>query len=296
MISPARSRSVSRYPFLWDGIKVNFGPCAGYAARYIPDLTFGLGWSSVGSNAVWSSYDAVPGSNIGPAMYMRGNVGFEQAASAAALPAKFCTNAIGDQFSIQAVFQYPHSAGAKESTIFWSDNQAVNLIKYGYRLYVDNNTDKLWLMVANGDNPLTPATPTYYPSNTTLVGGRWYSVVVTWTGVGRDGLGFDYATMYFDGVDDGYFTFVPSNPSGVEEYCAHLSTLNARIGTTVASTAPDVQIALINVWNRELTRAEIDLISHDPIAMYRRRSAKTTRLLTVGGTSLRRQNVVLGGG
>lgn len=239
------------------------------------------------------------GSPIGQSLAIAGNAGAQQAGSASyTLPCKFCTNAITDEFSIQAYFKYVHNAGAKESTIFWSDNQAINLIKYGYRLYVDNNTDTLWLMVANGDNPLTPASPTYYPSNTTLTGGQWYNVILTWTGIGRDGIGFDYCTMYFDGIDDGYFTFVPSAPSGVEEYCSHLGTLNARIGSTVANTAPEESIALVNVWNRVLTISEIKTLSTDPLAMFRMRrfgGGKGSRLVSIGGTALRRLNVAIAG-
>ncbi len=286
----------AKFPNLWVGRKLFFPPCLGFAGRDVPDLSHssGLDFTATGTASALS----VIGSPIGPALSFAGNIALQQAGSASyTLPCKFLTNTLTDEFSIQAFFQYNHSAGAKESTIFWSDNPTAGSHFYGYRFYIDNNTDKLRLRVANDDGALG-VDSTYYRSASTLTGGKWYSAIITWTGGGRDAAGVDLCSMWIDGVDDGYLTITNSTPSGVEEYGSHLGTQNARVGSTLGSTAPDFSVALVNVWNRELKRDEIARLSADPLAMFRRRraaGAKASRLVSIGGTALRRMNVAIAG-
>lgn len=292
MIRWARGPGTSRFPSLWRGLKVGFAPCITGAGRNVPDFAFGrFPFAFTGSGAAFSTGF----SPIGASVQFAGNAALAQTATNA--PCKFLANSVYDEFSIQAYFRYTHSGSAKESTIFWSDNATVASSYYGYRLYVDNNTDKLKLMVANGDNMVT-VSPTYYTSNTTLTGGKWYHVNIVWTGLGRDGALVDLALFFIEGVDDGYLTITNSVPSGVEEYCSHLGTQVPRIGATLNSIAPDIQVAMVNVWNRALAVREIATQAADPRAMFRRRrfvGAKAPRLITIGGAAFRRMDTQLSG-
>lgn len=253
-------------PRLWDRLRLCAPPCLGFGGRNLPDLS-----SSRFDLAITGTAYSIGMSPIGPCLTFTGNAAMQQSAASWGLPCKFLNNSVYDMASIHAYFKYNHSAGAKESTIFWSDNPTAGSLTYGYRLYVDNNTDKLKLKIANGDDSIPTGTSTFYTSNKTLTGGRWYNVVITWTGLGRDAGAVDLCSMWIDGIDEGYLTITPSTPSSVEEYCTHLTTQNARIGATLGSVAPDHSVALVNVWNRELSRPEINQINTDPLAMFRRR-------------------------
>ncbi len=282
-------------PRFWDRLRLSAPPCLGFAGRNLPDLSparFDL--------AITGTAYSIGMSPIGPCLTFTGNAAMQQNAASWGLPCKFCINDYYDAIFLQAYFKFTHSAGAKESTLFWSDNPTVGSSQYGYRLYVDNNADKLKLMIANGD--LVPAaTPTVYTSAGTLASGRWYHVIVGWWPLAYDTGGgpSDACRMWIDGRQDGLPAVTNSTPSGVEEFCSHLATQNARIGATLGSTSPDFSIALLNVWNRGLADAEIAQLSVDPLAMFRRAevsgAGKAPRRVSLGGATLRRMNIVLTG-
>jgi hypothetical protein len=233
--------------------------------RNMPDLSPSrFDWVAQGNGTMGMS-------PIGPAFKAAGNQSLQQTAAAWGLPCKFHTNSVFDKMTMQAYFKFTHSGSAKTSTLFWSDNATAGAPQYyGYRLFVDNNTDQLKLMIANGDDNVTTF-PAYYTSISTLTSNRWYHVVVTWTGLGRDGAGNDLASMFIDGVDEGYLTVTNAIPSGVEEFCVHSTARSSRIGSTLNSIAPDIEVALVNVWNRELAARELDDLYLDPVRMFRKR-------------------------
>jgi len=270
----AHAQAESESPLLWDHLTVCAAPCLGIGGNRIADLSpHRFDFASTGTASALS-FTASP---WGPAARFAGNVAWQQAGSASyTLPCKFCTNSFDytDAFTIQALFRFAHSGSAKESTLFWSDNPTLGSLIYGYRLYVDNNTDKLKLMIANGDNMVT-TTPTYYTSATTLTSGQWYNVVVLygWS-IFNTGQG---CIMCINSPAWEYPTITNSTPAGVETYCAHLGTQNSRIGASLGSVAPDFEVALLNVWNTvsmfddvNLTGGSaIDYLLTDPLRMFR---------------------------
>lgn len=220
--------------------------------------------------AITGSAYSIGMSPLGPCLTFTGNAAMVQTAASWGLPCKFGNNSYYDAIFLHAYFLYTHSAGGKESTLFWSDNPTIGSPLYGYRLYVDNNADKLKLMVANNDTTPT-TTPTVYTSAATLGGGQWYNVIVGWWPLYHDtgGAPSDCVRIWINGKQDALPTIVNSSPSGVEEYCSHLSTQNARIGATLGSTSPDFSIAMMNAWSRGLAVDEIDVLSADPVALFR---------------------------
>lgn len=264
----------SAKPRLWEKHVACFAPCLAGGRNIVPDLS--LSRFNFTSTGTAMSMIASP---IGTAMSYTGNAAHIQAVAAWGLPTKVGNNAIEDVVFLQAFFKFTHSGSAKESTIFWSDNPTVGSPNYyGYRLYVDNNTDKLRLMIANNDDNATTL-PTWYTS-AALTAGRWYHAIVGWWPNNASIVGgpWSYNSVFWiDGLPQDP-TVTNSSPSGVEEYCAHLSTLNARVGATLGSTAPDVQVALINVWNRGLLDGEVAQLFADPLAMFRRRRVVAARL------------------
>lgn len=256
----ARSAGESIFPHLWPGLKCSYAPCLGIAGRNIPDVSP----SNYSTWGLTGTAMTVVSSPIGPAIHYAGNSAHQQTAASWGLPCKVCAYTSDDAVFIETVFKFVHSGSAKESTIFWSDNPTIGTPNfYGYRLYVDNNTDKLKLMIGdNDDNAIT--LPCYYTSRTTLTADRWYHAVVgfvpLWTGDASIG---QVCQMWIDGLQE--FPTI-ANP---ESYCLHLNTQHARVGSTLGSVAPDLAVALVNIWNRELIGHEIGQLYADPLAMFR---------------------------
>lgn len=304
--------SESAHPRLWDGLTVGFAPCVTGAGRDVVDLSPNrYDFVFVGSAAALS----VEASPVGQALKFAGNVALEQQDASWGLPCKILTASDEDVVVISTVFKFVHSGGAKESTIFWSDNPTVGSNLYGYRVWVDNNTDKLRFGVWNAYNDPVSGTSTRYTSATTLTAGRWYrATVVFYPLMESDApLYGQRCMMFIDGVLE-FPTVGPGNfPSSTgQNNGSHLTTQHSRVGSTLGSTAPDISVALINVWNKqwfgvwdggtdslESAKATISQINADPLAMYRRRrrgsGAKGSRLVTIGGTALRRLNVAVAG-
>lgn len=296
----ARSAGESVNPHLWRGHLLGFVPCLGFAGRNVPDVSASrYDFAFTGTSSALSQIQ----SPVGPALNFAGNCALQQSAASWGLPCKILANSTDDMFMIQAVFKYTHSAAAKESVIFWSDNPTVGSHTYGYRLSVDNNADKLRLATMNDCDGIVRS-DTLYKSTSTLTGGLWYHLVVVYDIALSGTSAYNACTFFLNGLVD--FTALTGGfPGGVEHTGSHLSSQNARVGSCLGYTAPDIAVALVNVWKLRVGGISGDQIGffanqlyNDPLAMYRRRrrsGAKAPRVVSIGGTALRRMNVVLAG-
>lgn len=284
----------SAHARLWHKHKVGFNPCVSGTGTNIVDLSPSK-YAFARTGAAGTSVVVSP---IGPGTVYAANTGHRQTAASWGLPCKFMTTANEDELTVQAVFKFNHSAVAKESVIFESDTRTLGAnVPRGYKLMVDNNADKVQLMCANTPDELLTF-PCYYKS-VALTPGQWYHVVFSFGGFLGQSIEDDattFAYLWLDGVR-AYPTIV-----GTEQNVTHVASKHATIGATFGSTAPDISVAQVNVWNRFLRVGEIALLHRDPLAMFRRRRlvlgmvpAAGGRLISIGGTALRGTNLRVAG-
>lgn len=252
----------SAYPSLWQQMKFAMAtPVAG--GRNALDLSP----SRFNGTPLGTSSSTLFGgmSPIGPCVGFLGNNALVWTAATWGLPVKFMTSSGSDKLTIQAYFKFTHSGSAKESTIFYSDVPTVGQPGRGYRLYVDNNADKLQLQIANTPDEVTTFPCVYKTS--ALTADKWYHAVFMF---GEELHLFIYiggttCAAWIDGDME-----LPTI-SGTEQYCTHVTSRNARIGATLGSTAPDISVAQVTIWNRWLLERETQQLAIDPLAMFRRR-------------------------
>jgi hypothetical protein len=233
-------------------------------------------------------------SPIGPSMRFSGNAAVQWSGDAT-LGNKFKFAAGNDgALTIHAYFKYIHKTGANNMTLFRSDNPVASN-PYGYYLYVDANADSLVFEPHRGETGLEtpPIVMPVYTALGALTGGKWHNVAVTWRpwDVADPEFG-QYAMMYIDGKAV-FPTFTHT-----ERTITHSSSLHSRCGASVGALAPDLEVALVHVWNRRLYGAEVGMLMVDPPALFRRRGgalSKGSRLVSIGGTALRRLNVAVAG-
>lgn len=282
----ARGPGDANYPALWRGYLGGFVPwCVGRncanpgPARYAGN-TAGTAWG-------------VTGSSIGRAMQFSGNAALQWDGNAS-LGNPFKVADGNGPITIQAHFRYTHKTSANRMYLFRSDNQTVGQAAYGYGLYVEANQDRLVFTTdrGHGGDPV-PAAEWKSPSSS-LTGGKWHHVVASFYAWDvQDPEIQQYVVMWIDGVQT--FPTVPAN----ELAFSHRNADHSRCGATLGNSSPDFEIGLLSVWNARLAWREIDALSGDPLAMFRTAGggglSKGARRISLGGVTLKRMNVVLGG-
>lgn len=274
----------SRYPHLWKDAKLLIDPCLGFGGRYISDLAPGRYPGTHTGSTAWG----LVGSPIGPAYSFTGNASIQQVwVTGATLPCQFAAGTT-KQFTIQTYFKYNTDA---LHNIFWSDNPPVGQNVYGYQLYVTTIAGTEYLEVSIHDGTLADLGACQYRTQTALTSGKWHHAIITW-----DPAVIDPSTLTVAFTIDG--KFVGTTVVGTEHQIYHSTNQNSRIGAARFMTTPNIQIAMVNIWNRRLAWREIDHLMADPLAMFRRREragAKGARLVTISGTALRRLNLAVAG-
>lgn len=293
----ARNGGEAFHPRLWDYNVLTMAPCLGLAGQYLPDLS---PWRYNGEiiGTAWS----ITESPLGPAVYFNGNAYQLWTASTWGLPTKLPGStdpAPTYSVTIQAYFRYVHKGSLTKMHLFRSDQTPpLNTYHNGYGLYVEANADDLVFFT----NRRVPAGGDHYKKWTlvggnpslTLTPGKWHHVILTY-GVNTSSLFSNSVMMILDGR--WVFALAPSS----ETLPLHNASYHARCGAATNGNAPDFEIALLTVWGRELSPREIDGLMADPLAMFRRRrnvhgrASAATRLISIGGTALRRVNVAAAG-
>lgn len=297
----------SANPRIWDASVLCIAPCVRVGGpRYLNNTTTDLspsrcdGGHDGGLFSAGLFGDASP---IGRSLKLTNLKYIYWDATTRVIPTKLGTGALGTvTLTMQVYFRYVAKGSVNNMCLYRTDNPAGgDLLTYGYGLYVEANTGDLVFFV-NRQNLLDPdltfkwrlATSPYPATFTALTGGKWHHVIVTYCKADYDDPEINQYVMY---CIDGQWIY-PGLPGAGEIVSTHLSTKNARIGAMTESTAPDFEFSLLNVWARRLGWREIDQLMVDPLAMFRRRRSgggKGSRLISIGGTALRRLNVAVAG-
>ncbi len=288
----ARNGGEALYPHLWAGYIGGMTPCLGLAGRNAPDVS-PYRYDGVGTGT--STTMTVTGSPIGPAMRFTSDARMQWTGSST-LGNKF--KVAGNNYSpitIHAYFRYVHKGSLTKMTLFRSDDATSGSLLYGYHLYVEANADSLKFEPHRGETGLEtpPIVMPIYTAAGALTGGMWHNVVVRWWpwDVDDPEQG-QYVMMYIDGKRI-FPTF-----SGTEYDIIHLNSQHSRCGASFGGINVDLEVALVEVWSRRLPQRAIDLLMADPLAVFRRRGgglSKGSRLVSIGGTALRRMNVAVAG-
>ncbi len=278
----ARNAGEAKYPALWRGYLGGIVPwlvgrkCPNPAPNRYDPTQNGTAWDVVGAP-------------LGRAMKFTGNASV-QWASGAVNPFK-----VGQgegPITIQAHFKYVHKTSATKMWLFRSDAPTVGQPHYGYGLYVEANQDQLVFTIDQGNGAAPQPAKEWKAASSSLVAGKWHHVVATFYAWDIGDIG-QYVMMWIDGVPT-----YPGVPA-VEGNFIHRSADHSRCGAVLGWTNPDFEIDLLSVWNARLAWREIDLLSADPVAMFRRSTGggigKAARRVSLGGATLRRLNPVLAG-
>jgi hypothetical protein len=289
---------------LWDKLVLSMAPCLGVGGRDCPDLSPSRYASSMLGLA---SAFTMTGSPIGPALRFNGNVSQQWAASSWGLPTKVGEGNSTTQpgFTIQAYFKYVHKGSATNMCLFRSDQPGTfDTTFYGYGLMIEANADRAFFFTNQGvaleadmirQWNLTNASISAQPQN--LTPDNWHHLIVTFS---PDYLNYSEFGQIVMMCLDGRRVY-PAAPAS-EQGPFHSNSKNARCGSMLGATTPDFEIALLNIWNRRLAWREIDYLSADPLMMFRRRGlvvgkagAAATRIVSIGGTAIRRASVAVAG-
>lgn len=287
----ARNGGEAFYPHMWAGYLGGMTPCLGLAGRNAPDVS---PYRYDGALSGSASALTVTESPIGPAIRFAGNVAIQWNGDSS-LGNKF--KLIGPYYplTIHAYFRYVHKGSATKMSLFRSDNATVGSQEYGYHLYVEANGDSLKFEPHRGETGLEdpPIVMPVYTAAGALTGGKWHNVVVTWWpwDVENPEQG-QYVMMNIDG------NWIHPTFIGTERDIIHLNRQHSRCGATRDALASDLEVALVEVWNRRLPWRAGDLLMADPPAVFRMRGgglSKGSRLVSIGGTALRRLNAAIAG-
>jgi hypothetical protein len=279
------------HPHLWAGYLGGMTPCLGLAGRNAPDVSPYRYDGVAQANPVLMT---ITGSPIGPAIRFTGGAAIQWNGDSS-LGNKFKVANGERPITIHAYFRYVHKTSANKMTLFRSDDATVGSLEYGYHLYVEANADSLKFETHRGETGLEvpPIVMPVYTAAGALTGGKWHNVVVTWWPKDvEDPYQGQYVMMNIDGKWI-YPTFI-----NTERDIIHLNSQHSRCGASFGNTAPDLEVALVEVWNRRLPWRAIDLLMADPSAVFRRRGgglSKGSRLVSIGGTALRRASVTVAG-
>lgn len=241
---------------------------------------------------IGTTFDIV-GGPLGRAIAFNGNSAQEWAAGVAN-PFKVAVDATGSApISIQAHFKYVHKTVATEMILFRSDNPTVVIAPHGYGLYVEANQDQIVFFTDRGNVADVPHGAIWPSAASSLTPGKWHHVVaVFWPYYVNDLEIAEYVLIWIDGK------MIYPTPPATERNFVHHASLTSRCGAARFATAPDFTLDLLSVWNRPLSWKEADQLYIDPLSMFRRRrvvGAKGSRLVSLGGTGLRRLNIAVAG-
>lgn len=288
----ARNAGEAFHSAMWREYLGGMAPCLGLAGRNPADPGPGRYDGALTGLASALSVTASP---IGPAIRFNGNVAIQWDGQSGT-GNKFKCATDENRVTLHVYFRYVHKGSTTKMSLFRSDTPTLGVEPYGYHLYVEANGDSLVLEGHRGETggETPPIIMPIYTASGVLTGGKWHNAVVTWCG--RDADNFDefaqFVMMYIDG------TTVSPTFSNTERTIVHLATHHSRCGASLGQTAPDLEVALLEVWNRRLYGQEIYTLMADPLAVFRRRGgalSKGSRLVSIGGTALRRLNVAVAG-
>jgi hypothetical protein len=265
----AHGAGESANPFLWNQMVLSMAPCMGVGGVNCPDLSPSrYGSAIVGLASAFS----ITGSPIGPAFRFNGNVAQQWVASTWGLPTKIFGGAAGTiECTVQVFFRYVHKESATTMCLFRTDNVVgLGSSNYGWGVTVEANTDDL-ILFANRGNGLDPDPYRQWKlasgnPATTLTGGKWHSAIITYSATDQAyPLVGQVVMMNLDGK-----WVYPSVPLS-EIVPVYNLALNARCGSMRGATAPDFEIALLNVWARRLCWQEIAQLQADPLMMFQQK-------------------------
>jgi hypothetical protein len=291
--SLARNRPEARYPRLWDGWVLGFAPCLGAFSPAADTIAFDLSPQQHRSDAQSGNNIGIVNSPLGPAVDLRktgGGNGTIDFASDATVGNKFkdLVARLGQPQHGMTIQSYAmHAVLGGQTALFCTDKGVNAGWEYAYDTSVNKCPVVNYYDAAGIQGSWTGAT-------NSLVTNKYQNVIfihigLPW-GVGTDDQFTPLDALFWvDGT-----RYYPT-PSGVKAPDLYDNTVVSAIGGqgTIGRF-----VALLNIWDRALMQPEIDLLNADPLAMYRKRGgvvSKGARLVSIGGTALRRMNVAVAG-
>ena len=268
LVSFAHSGGEAFYPFLWKNYIGGMTPCLGLAGRNVPDVSpYRYGGTLFGS----ASGLTVTGSPVGPAIRFNGSTSIQwDGHSTLGNKFKVAGSYTADfsylPLTIHAYFRYVHKGTVTKMSLFRSDNPLVSDdTEYGYHLYVEANGDSLVFESHRGEKASNPMP--IYTATGELTGDKWHNVVVTYYPWDADAEYGQYVMMNIDGR---WIRPDFNWPTITERYIIHSASKHSRCGSSFGNTAPDLEVALVEIWSQRLPWRTINLLMANPLAVFQR--------------------------
>lgn len=256
----ARNAGESIYPRLWDrylGILVPW-QCGRVCVDPSPARYDG-------SISGTSSALSVTASPIGHAIRCNGNVGIQWSGHATVGNKFKLAGPIGDMaLTVQAYFKYAHKAtSGHHMNLFKSDVPTI-ADPVGYQLHLDANTERMIFTVYDGTAP-SPIAMEWISAASYLTPGKWHTFAMTMFAADVGDIEIGQIVMFWL---DGKIAYPTQtiNRSAI----AFTNSLHSKLGGRESGLDPELDVALLSMWNRRLAWREIDQINVDPLMMFRR--------------------------